>query len=54
MALAASQFTNLKKVPVSAGLYMVTGTFTGPASYTSGGEDMTHVSGASTRCRSRT
>jgi hypothetical protein len=43
MALAASQFTNLKKVPISPGLYMVTGTFTGPASYTSGGEDLTNA-----------
>jgi hypothetical protein len=43
VALASTQFTNLKKIPVCPGTYMVTGTFTGPASYTSGGEDLTHA-----------
>jgi hypothetical protein len=43
MALATTQFTNLKKIPVCPGTYMVTGTFTGPASYTSGGEDLTNA-----------
>jgi hypothetical protein len=43
VALAASQISNLKRAPIGGGLWMVTGTFTGPASYTSGGEDLTNA-----------
>ncbi len=43
MALASTQFTALKRTPLGAGRWMVTGTFTGPASYTSGGEDLTNA-----------
>lgn len=43
MALASSQFTNLRRQPLGPGRWMVTGTFTGPASYTSGGEDFTNA-----------
>ena len=43
MALAATQFTSKKTVLLGAGMKMSVGTFTGPASYTSGGEDMTNA-----------
>jgi hypothetical protein len=43
VALASTQFTNLKRHPMGAGRWMVTGRFTGPASYTSGGEDFTNA-----------
>ena len=43
MALAATQFTRKKTTLLGAGMKMVVGTFTGPASYTSGGEDMTNA-----------
>ena len=41
MALAASDFTVTSKVPLGVGLYLITGNYTGPASYASGGEDIT-------------
>lgn len=43
MALASSQFTNIRRRGLAPGVYVVTGTFTGPASYTSGGEDFTNA-----------
>lgn len=41
MALAASQFTNTKRWQICPGRWGFTGTFTGPASYASGGETLT-------------
>jgi hypothetical protein len=43
VALATSQFTAIKRRPMGPGMWMVTGTFTGPASYTSAGEDFTNA-----------
>lgn len=43
MALAATQFTAVRRYGLSPGRWTVTGTFTGPASYTSGGELLTNA-----------
>lgn len=41
MALSAADFSNIKHTPLGPGRWMVTGTWTLPASYASGGEDLT-------------
>ena len=43
MALATTDFTAMKRRPMGPGMWMITGTYTGPASYASGGEDFTNV-----------
>lgn len=43
MAFVASQFSLVKRRPVAAGAWLVTGKFTGPASYASGGEALTNA-----------
>lgn len=43
MAITASNFTNIKRRPFAAGAWRVTGKFTGPTSYASGGEILTNT-----------
>ncbi len=43
MALAASDFSSIKRTGLSPGRWMVTGVWTLPASYTSGGEPLTNA-----------
>lgn len=43
MALAASDFTLVKRRGVAPGTWVVTGKYTGPSSYTSGGESLTNA-----------
>jgi len=43
MALAAGDFSSIKRTGLSPGRWMVTGVWTLPASYTSGGEPLTNA-----------
>ena len=43
MALAATQFTQTRRSPLGVRRYEITGLFTGPASYTAGGESLTEA-----------
>src|SRR5438445_7005502 len=43
MAIAASAFTVVSKVPMAVGRWRIHGKYTGPASYTSGGEALSNA-----------